>query len=66
VHKHASRCSGHAFCRCAMTCASEFASAFAVQYKISRYYYDIIIILYRSCSACSVSEVRHLFDLRRI
>jgi len=23
---------GHAFCRCAMTCAFEFASAFAAQY----------------------------------
>jgi len=35
---------GHTFCPCAMTCASEFASAFCDAIYISRYYHYIIVI----------------------
>jgi len=38
---------GHAFCRWAMTCASEFASAFCGAIYISRYYYYYHLVVYK-------------------
>jgi len=39
-HTPAPQDAGHAFCRCAMTCASEFASAFC-----SAIYISLVIII---------------------
>jgi len=53
---------GHAFCQCAMTCASEFALAFFHAIKISRYYYHyltLLSIVFSPAGRCWGVEAEH-------